>query len=170
MATTTNLKLYQIMNASDKDRVLYRVTVNHEIALPLNQALEYIDEINFEMLIEKITQLSPDAFRVWSKDAAIEVVNYYKNYLKLLRLHGSNYDFLPPSIEIDEIWHHHILDTYKYQYDCHKIFGQFLHHYPYFGMRSTDDFENLCTFFNITKKLYEAEFGEELMSFEYNIP
>ena len=30
--------------------------------------------------------------------------------------------------------HAHILDTRAYKRDCHALFGQYVHHYPYLGM------------------------------------
>jgi hypothetical protein len=42
-----------------------------------------------------------------------------------------------PTWEIDQVWHHHILDTHKYAQDCQWLFGYFVHHYPYFGQGSS---------------------------------
>ena len=66
----------------------------------------------------------------------------------------------------DEIWHHHILDTYKYYNDCLNIYGQFLHHYPYFGMRGGQDSTDLANTFKITQMLHLKEFGDYIYSFE----
>ena len=33
----------------------------------------------------------------------------------------------------------HILDTRAYSRDCEFLFGRFLHHFPYFGMRGDAD-------------------------------
>ena len=56
----------------------------------------------------------------------------------------------------------HILDTMKYADDCQNIFGHFFHHFPYFGMRSSDDAENLKNAFANTEALFWSEFGESL--------
>jgi hypothetical protein len=46
---------------------------------------------------------------------------------------------LAPTREIDLFWHHHILDTHKYMLDCQSLFGRYLHHFPYSGLRGTVD-------------------------------
>ena len=60
-----------------------------------------------------------------------------------------------------EFWHFHILDTLKYQEDCDNIFGYFLHHFPYFGMRGQEDEANLKEAWNSTISLYEKTFGKQ---------
>jgi hypothetical protein len=47
---------------------------------------------------------------------------------------------------VDEIWHQHILDTHAYHRDCDAIFGSYLHHFPYFGMRGDADAQALRGF------------------------
>ena len=154
------------MTVSDRDRVLNRMVINHEVALPLEDAFAYINSIDFEMLVIKITTPDENIAKLWSREAALEAIQYYRNFLKIIRKYGEQYDYLPPSVEIDEIWHHHILDTKKYQEDCAKIFGTMLHHYPYFGMRGEEDHRNLDDAFEITQRLHTMEFGEAIMSFE----
>lgn len=73
---------------------------------------------------------------------------------------------LPPSEDVDEFWHYHILDTKKYHKDCELVFGRYVHHYPYFGLVSKEENEELVSFFEDTLKLYEAEFHEELFDIE----
>ncbi|MCX7069356.1 MAG: hypothetical protein NTW85_16940 [Methylococcales bacterium] len=53
-----------------------------------------------------------------------------------------------------------ILDTQKYQEDCELLFGYFLHHFPYFGMRGKEDEENLKMAWTETRQLYKTRFGE----------
>ncbi len=65
-----------------------------------------------------------------------------------------------PDKELDSFWHAHILDTMKYADDCEQIFGHFLHHFPYFGLRGEEDAQHLQDAFAETKRLYQAEFGE----------
>ena len=50
---------------------------------------------------------------------------------------------LVPTEDMDEIWHNHILDTVKYMEDCDNIFGHYLHHFPYLGIRSKEDEQTL---------------------------
>lgn len=152
--TDFNRKVHQLINESKKN-------------IPsLEQAFEYIYKIDFSMMIQKITNPDPNVARLWDEESAHLVIKYYRNYLWLLRKYSSDYPVIPPSTDIDEIWHHHILDTYKYHEDCNAIFGQYLHHYPYFGMRGADDYAELERTFKITQKLHMIEFNEPILSFE----
>jgi hypothetical protein len=79
----------------------------------------------------------------------------YRNFLYLC---GSTGEIIVPTAHIDKVWHAHILDTVKYQADCESVFGFFLHHNPYFGLKG--DREELDEAFKRTSAIYELEFGE----------
>lgn len=66
---------------------------------------------------------------------------------------------LVPSKLIDKIWHAHILDTKAYREDCDKVFGQFIDHFPYFGIYGTEDYRNLQFAYKETLALYEKHYG-----------
>jgi hypothetical protein len=55
-------------------------------------------------------------------------------------------------------WHAHILDTQQYRQDCQAIFGQYLDHYPYFGIDKQSDFNDLESAFEKMQMLYAKEF------------
>jgi hypothetical protein len=82
-------------------------------------------------------------------------------YRKFLALHLAHpgADIVPCKI-VDDIWHQHILDTAAYRADCDAIFGQFLDHYPYFGLRGEDDAQALKDAYADTLDRYRAAFGE----------
>ena len=82
-------------------------------------------------------------------------------YRKFLALHLAypETDIVPCKI-VDEIWHQHILDTAAYRADCDAIFGRFLDHYPYFGMRGEDDARALHDAYADTIERYRDAFGE----------
>lgn len=63
----------------------------------------------------------------WPKDRADEAIHGYRQYLYLTQTLGKP---ISPTSDIDEVWHQHILHTNKYELDCQKIFGKFLHHFP----------------------------------------
>jgi hypothetical protein len=126
---------------------------------PLAAARRYIDQIDFAMIVGKITKKDPNIARLWTLEQAEEAIGQYRNYLYLLRKYFDDDKQIPPSIEVDEIWHHHILDTRMYLRDCQSIFGEYLHHFPYFGMRGAADFRNLTDAFETTQSLYFAEYG-----------
>lgn len=153
------------LQSHDATRDVPSIIVDVQTALSEVHAKQYIDSIDFSMLIHKLSVPDANIARVWSPDMANMAVDYYRNFLWLLRKHGKD-KVLAPSTEIDEIWHHHILDTYKYHEDCRAIFGTYLHHYPYFGMRGETDSIALEDAFSRTQALHYAEFGEYIMSFE----
>ncbi|MBU0860186.1 MAG: hypothetical protein KJ667_09615 [Alphaproteobacteria bacterium] len=73
----------------------------------------------------------------WTLAQADRVGALYKGFLLLHALYP--HDTHVPTHEIDDMWHAHILDTAKYMADCHEIFGAYLHHFPYLGLRGDDD-------------------------------
>jgi hypothetical protein len=94
----------------------------------------------------------------WSAERANQVEIAYKRYLIL---HAKYPELtLAPDQDVDRLWHMHILDTRKYAADCDAIFGRFLHHFPYLGLRGEDDARALEEAFRKQKELYAKEFGE----------
>lgn len=153
---------------SDKDIV---GTLPHSMVKPvvsnepsIEAAVAYINGIDFSGIIEKLT--TPDVLvsRLWKIEECHEAIQYYKNFLLLNKKYLESYPVIPPSMEIDEIWHHHILDTRAYHKDCEKIFGYYFHHYPYFGTRGEQDYLNLTSAFEITQQLHHKEFGDYIYS------
>ena len=72
----------------------------------------------------------------WSLERADRVAGEYVSNLQSIKAGGSE---IIPTQEVDEFWHTHILDTKKYAEDCEKFLGQFLHHFPYLGLRGVED-------------------------------
>lgn len=54
----------------------------------------------------------------------------YRKFLTLKAMYP-NKDIVPPKLA-DTLWHCHMLDSRKYQADCEKLFGNFIHHNPHF--------------------------------------
>ncbi|MCW7763958.1 glycine-rich domain-containing protein [Photorhabdus luminescens] len=130
--------------------------------------LQKTNEINFSWIIKKITQRDPNVARIWTKEGAEDAIAQYKKFTYLLfKYHGLKGKKLVPSIEVDEIWHHHILDTRSYEKDCINLYGYFMHHFPYFGMRGDDDFKDLNESFSKTQELYFEEFGEYMYEVDF---
>ncbi|RYH48697.1 MAG: glycine-rich domain-containing protein-like [Alcaligenaceae bacterium] len=125
----------------------------------LSKAVEYIDSMDFHEIIEKLCSEDPLLSRRWNRLEAEAAVQFYKNFLFICRKYLDDSAHIAPSIEIDEVWHHHILDTQRYSDDCHQIFGRYIHHFPYFGTRGNEDFRNLTTAFENFQRLHVAEFG-----------
>jgi hypothetical protein len=82
----------------------------------------------------------------------------YRKFLAL-RLAHPEASIVPCKI-VDEMWHQHILDTIAYRDDCDAIFGRFMDHYPYFGMRGPEDAEALGDAYEETLGYYRLAFGE----------
>ena len=118
----------------------------------IKNAYEYIYSIDFSMIINKLVERHK-WLRIESEDACKK----YRNYLWLLKKYGTEKP-LPPSEDIDEFWHHHILDTNKYIRDCVNIFGKYFHHYPYYGVDGKTTMTDLYDSFERTQKLYQGEF------------
>jgi hypothetical protein len=66
-----------------------------------------------------------------------------------------------PLMDVDTFWHYHILDTMKYAQDCQAVFGYFLHHFPYVGLRGQDDLAAHARMGERMRDLYEETFGEK---------
>jgi hypothetical protein len=91
------------------------------------------------------------------KDVGI-LEKWYKRFLLLTFIHKERP--IVVSEAIDAFWHQHILDTRKYAQDCETAFGDFLHHFPYFGLRGDDDQKALRSAYRATLDLMRDEFGE----------
>lgn len=127
---------------------------NHDVA-SLEEARNYIDAIDFSKIINKMVERDG-----WLKSDALKVCKLYRRYLYLRRKYSEAHR-LPPTKEIDEFWHYHILETKKYRNDCQVIFGEYHDHYPYFGFDDVTDLDDLSEAFQTTQKLYGQEFNGE---------
>ncbi len=94
----------------------------------------------------------------WSETKVKEGIKWYKRFL-ILNVKYPTKSIVPTAI-IDEVWHTHILDTRKYAEDCQTVFGYFVHHFPYFGLRSHEDAVKSKQAFEETLMLFELEFNE----------
>ena len=115
-----------------------------------------VDTINLEGVAMRLALEAPEG-QAWSKNQIKVGLHWYRRFLKLC----AKYPELPlvPNGPIDEVWHTHVLDTRAYDVACQAIFGEFLHHYPYFGLR--DDARERDLAFDATNELYRREFGED---------
>ena len=108
----------------------------------------------------KVKLMDADEGHGWSREYADRMEVAYKRFLTLLVTHPET--TIAPSKEIDKFWHAHILDTMKYAEDCLQVFGYFLHHFPYFGLRGADDAAQLAMAGQDMERLYLQEFGEAM--------
>jgi hypothetical protein len=94
----------------------------------------------------------------WSLEKVYAVEKEYRRFLCLMKLFPD--EDTAPLAEVDTFWHYHILDTMKYAADCEQVFGYFLHHYPYVGMRGDNDEQFRLDSGERMRDRYEAMFGE----------
>jgi hypothetical protein len=130
----------------------------------LREVRAYIDALDLDPIKERLTLPLADGGRDWSSQQADYYEPIYRTWLYLRRKHEN--ELMPPHIEMDELWHGHILDTYRYTEDCHRIFGYYFHHYPYFGVRSEADAEDLGNAWENTQRRYYEETGSYIYDFE----
>ncbi len=107
----------------------------------------------------KVKLMRPDGEN-WSVEQVNAAEKWYKRFLALNLKYPSASNV--PTKAIDTFWHYHILDTQKYSNDCQAIFGYFLHHFPYFGMRGDEDAKNLEIAFTSTRDRFLHEFSESV--------
>ncbi|TAE73139.1 MAG: hypothetical protein EAZ85_07960 [Bacteroidetes bacterium] len=119
--------------------------------------LPEIAEIDLEMV--KMKMRETEEGEGWTAEQCESAEIEYKRYLHLCKIHGKGN---VPNKIMDKMWHYHILDTRAYVQDCENIFGGYMHHYPYFGMRGEQDAQNLKNSFEKTKLRYETSFGEPM--------
>jgi hypothetical protein len=107
----------------------------------------------------KFKLMDPEEGEGWTRELVEHMETQYKRYLTLVAKYPR--EAIAPGKDVDRFWHAHILDTRKYIDDCERVFGCYLHHFPYFGMRGADDAAALAKAGERTRELYEAEFGAE---------
>jgi hypothetical protein len=92
----------------------------------------------------------------WTDIKAEAAVREYRRFWIMRRKHNDMR--LVPSLDVDEIWHAHILFTEKYMEDSDKAFGYYFHHAP------SDDDELSSSAdkqdYNNVLQLYKEDFGE----------
>ena len=122
------------------------------------------DEFNRNLDLESIkfslTQREDGTNWPLNKAESLEV--WYRRFLYLSSIYNGK--VIVPSKGIDTFWHTHILDTQKYMSDCENLFGRYIHHFPYFGMRGEKDRNHLKKAFYETEELFLLHFGESPVS------
>lgn len=121
----------------------------------------------FQAFLEtaKSLDLGPIAYQLmrsktgpqWTQEQTTRAIAHYLAFLYLV--HCYPHLQLVPTWEIDQVWHCHILDTSKYAADCQRLFGCFIHHFPYFGMQGEADRKNWYRAHATTEMLFHQHFG-----------
>lgn len=118
----------------------------------LLSALERVAKVDFSLLKVKLCRDEN-----LTMEACEEIEDLYRKFLALnMRYPGHK---ICPTGPIDMFWHAHILDTCAYARDCEALFGHLLHHFPYFGMRGTQDKQDLDETFARSVELFIRHYG-----------
>ncbi len=106
----------------------------------------------------KVKLMHEESGEGWTLEKANAVEVEYRRFLILMKAYPQ--EQTAPLFDVDTFWHYHILDTMKYAVDCERVFGYFLHHFPYIGLRGEDDEKAHQRVGQRMRELYETTFGE----------
>ena len=129
-----------------------------EVDAKTQEVFDKIDALDLEPIKFKV--MNRHSHQSWTLEQCDRVEVLFKMYLKLAYLYPES--GVVPTEEMDALWHVWILDTTKYHADCDYIFGYYLHHYPYLGLRGADDEVVLEKSFEQTRALFEEHFNVTL--------
>jgi hypothetical protein len=125
------------------------------------ERLRRIDALDLEPIVYKLMHPEPGETAL-SLPEADRDVGLYRCFLKLCALYPDA--TIVPTRQLDHVWHMHMLDTAKYRADCDEVFGRFLDHFPYAGLRGKDDRRAWREAYAQTRRLFAEQFGAEIGS------
>jgi hypothetical protein len=141
------------LSLSDRKFVLYK-----GMSLMISaESFKAIADLDLEPI--KVKLMHVESGEGWSLEKVNAVEFEYRRFLYLMKTFPN--EQTAPLMDVDIFWHYHILDTMKYFIDCENVFGYYLHHFPYIGLRGEDDEEAHERVGNRMKELYEETFGED---------
>jgi hypothetical protein len=123
------------------------------------ERLRRIDALDLEPIAYKLIHPEPGEMALSLADAD-QAVALYRCFLKLCLLHPDA--TIVPTRQLDRVWHAHVPDTAKYRADCDHLFGYFMDHFPYAGLRGEDDRRMWRADFAQTRRLFAEHFGVEI--------
>lgn len=125
----------------------------------IQERLCRVDELDLDPVVFKLMHPGPGEPEL-SLAQADEAVGLYRCFLKLCVLYSGL--AIVPTHQLDQVWHTHMLDTAKYRADCDRVFGRFLDHFPYAGLRGEGDRRAWRENFARTRGLFRDLFGVEI--------
>lgn len=115
----------------------------------IDHALLAISALNLVRIEKRVAKDHPH----WPEERVADAVVEYRRFLALALLYPE-VSLIPPTQEVDEVWHAHILHTVQYEEDCIAVLGEFFHHQPGEGKMPIDLYEE-------TLNLYRSVFGSD---------
>jgi hypothetical protein len=110
--------------------------------------LDKLNNLDFGPLAYKL--MYPEDGTGLSLEQTADAITKYKGFLFLYQsCEGKS---ISPSRYIDFVWHNHILDTELYFVQSAILYGNYLHHFPFFGKRDGDDERQLLETAEFTKR------------------
>jgi hypothetical protein len=125
-------------------------------SMSTSEAMAFLDE-SLSLINVRAKLADPEEGKGYDEDRLDLMEAEYRRFLAMHLAHPDA-EVVPCKI-VDEMWHQHILDTIAYRADCDVIFGEFLDHFPYFGMRGDEDAQALSDAYGDTLEIYERDFG-----------
>ncbi len=126
-----------------------------------DEAWRYIQAIDLSSVRTRL--LNPR----WGRPVPAPVLDHaerdYRRFLFLIRKHEDQVTF-SPTVDMDLVWHEHIIHTIQYLRDTTALFGRYLHHQPFERLagRAPADGDDP---FEHTVECYAAAFGEPPMTY-----
>ncbi|MEL6776657.1 MAG: glycine-rich domain-containing protein-like [Cyanobacteria bacterium J06597_16] len=130
------------------------VSMQQTLSKTHNDFLNRLSKVDFGPIAYKL--MNPEEGEGWTIERATQAIEQYRRFLFLVNQYPERK--IVPSREIDQVWHTHILDTAKYRQDCDLIFGEFMDHWPYFGMKDAEEEKELHLSFSDTQSLMKIHF------------
>jgi hypothetical protein len=87
------------------------------------EMMDVINQIDLSRVSRRVAKEHPE----WTQARLDAAIAEYRKFLCLVKAGHNN---ISPCLDVDEIWHAHILFTMDYVRDCNKVFGFYVHHNP----------------------------------------
>jgi hypothetical protein len=148
---TNTMNWFDSLNSKDSQEISFNVRDEKKFLKPSKKIMEMQEDIkrqirfNKRVLAEKIDE-----------DYLENAIERYKRFL-LIKVENPGL-IIVPTLDIDIIWHSHMLNHKEYINDCHEIFGKILNH--------EDRLENtkLIQSYSKTSNVWEKKYNEKYVS------
>ena len=91
----------------------------------IHAAMGLLPTFDLKIIMGRVASEHPD----WSQDRLGAAELGYRRYLVMCGMEPET--AIIPTLDVDEVWHAHVLHTKRYAEDCNAFFGYFLHHEPF---------------------------------------